>query len=132
MSKRIYEGLEYACCKGRMKRWARETLIMDALYDTKETQAEYVKVKDIGMLPVPDKMTDDYYIYRFGYQYRIPKTDITLYINKKDGMMFIKRGEVGFGWEEVEKAVYKFVEQQIKKKNVYLQTNLNNEEVVIR
>ena len=46
MSKRIYEGLEYACCKGRMKRWTRETLIMDALYDTKETQAESTSGSD--------------------------------------------------------------------------------------
>lgn len=132
MSKRIYEGLEYACCKGRLKKWARETLIMDALYDTNESQAEYLKIKDIGILPVPDKLTDDYYIYRFGYQYRMPKTDITLYISKKDNRMSVKRGELGFGWREVEKVVYQFVEHQIKRKNVYLQTNLNDEEFVIK
>ena len=128
----IFEGLEYACGKGRQKKWAREKLIMDALYDTNEEQYEYLKIKDIGLLPVPDEATDDYFTYRFGYQYRIPRTDITLYIGKKDGRMFIKRGELGYGWEEVEKALYQFVEQQIKRKNVYLQTNLNDEEFIIK
>lgn len=132
MSKEIFTALEYACCKGRLKKWARESLILSALYDTNENQAEYIKIKDLGILPIPDKLTDDYYIYKFGYQHRIPKTDITLYINKKDNRMFIKRGEVGFGWEEVEKEVYKFIEEQIKKKNVYLQTNFNDEEFLIK
>lgn len=132
MKDNTYTGLEYACCKGRLKKWAREKLILSALYDTNESQATYLKIKDIGMLPVPDKSMDDYYIYKFGYQYRMPKTEITLYISKKDNRMFIKRGELGFGWEEVEKVVYQFVEYQIKKKNLYLQTNLNDEEFVIR
>lgn len=127
-----FQGLEYACATGIQKKWAREKLIMDALYDTSEEQAEYLKIKDIGILPVSDKAVDDYYIYRFGYQFRAPQTEIILYINKKDHRMFIKRGELGFGWDDVEKAVYQFIEQQIKRKNVYLQTNLNDEEFIIK
>lgn len=132
MKDNTYVGLEYACATGCQKKWARKRLILSALYDTNESQAEYLKIKDTSILPVPAKLTDGYYIYRFGYQYRIPKTDITLYISKKDNRMFIRRGEIGYGWEEVEKIVYQFVEYQIRKKNVCLQTNLNGEEFAIK
>ena len=132
MEIKTFDGLEYACATGKLKKWAREKLILNALYETNEEQAEYLKIKDTGLLPVSDKMTDDYLTYRFGYQYRVPKTDITLYISKKDKRMFIKRGDIGYGWDEVEKAVYKFIEEQIKRKNVYLQTNLNHYEFIIK
>lgn len=127
-----FDGLEYACATGRLKKWSRERLILNALYETTEEQAEYLKVKDIGILPVPDKMTDDYLTYRFGYQYRFPETDITLYISKKDNRMFIKRGDVGYGWDKVEEAVYRIIDEQIKRKNVYLQTNLNDQEFIVK
>lgn len=127
-----FDGLEYACATGRQKKWARETLVLNALYETTEEQAEYLKIKETGLLPVPNKITDNYLIYKFGYQYRIPKTDITLYVSKKDGRMYLKRGDIGFGWDEVEKAVYKFIEEQIKRKNVYLRTNYNAQEFIVK
>lgn len=46
--------------------------------------------------------------------------------------MYLKRDEIGWGWDKVEKEVYKFIEFQIKKKNVYIQTNFNREEFLVK
>lgn len=127
-----YDGILYACASGRQKKWAREKLIIDMLNDTTEELARYLKFKDISKLDKCDEETSDYYIYKFGYMFRFPKTEIDLYICKKDNLLFLKRNEIGWGFDEVEKEVYKFIEEQIKKKNVYIQTNFNSEEFLIK
>lgn len=132
MESSVWDGLECAYANGRQKKWSKRNLIMNALYDTNDVQAEYLKIKDIGKMPIPDDSIDDLYIYKFGYQYRVPHTNINLYINRKDGRITIKRGDIGYGWDEVENAVYQFIENEIKKKNVYLQTNLNDNEFIIK
>ncbi len=132
MKSSVWDGLEYGCATGRQKTWARRKLIMNALYETNDEQAEYLKIKDIGKMPVPDESTDDFYIYKYSYQHIAPQTILDIYINKKDGRITIKRGNIGFGWVEVENAVYHFIENEIKKKNVYLQTNLNDNELIIK
>ncbi len=83
-------------------------------------------------MPKQDEEDEKNYIYRFGYQYRIPQTNINLYINKKDGRITIKRGNFGYGWDEVENVVYEFIKNEIKKKNLYLKTNLNGNEFIIK
>lgn len=130
--KNSYEGILYACASGRQKKWARETLIMDLLYDTTEDMARYLKIKDINLLDKCDDETEEYYIYRFGYLFRFPKTEIDLYVCKKDNLIFLKKDEIGWGFDEVEKEVYKFIEEQIKQKNLYISTNLNCEEYLIK
>lgn len=128
----VYDGLEYACATGKLKEWSREKLVLSALYITNEIQTEYLKIKDIGLLPKPDVIDDNYIIYNFGYQFRIPQTKIQLFVSKKDNRIFIKRDGLGYGWEEVEKVLYRFVKEQIKKKNIYLQTNLNDYEFIVK
>ena len=132
MKNNTYDGILYACATGRQKRWARETLIIDLLYDTTEDMARYLKIKDINKLDKCDEETEKYYIYRFGYLFRFPKTEIDLYVCKKDNLMFLKKDEIGWGFDEVEKEVYRFIEEQIKLKNIYISTNLNNEEYLIK
>lgn len=132
MKNNTYDGILYACSSGRQKKWARETLIMDMLNDTTEEMARYLKFKDISKLDKCDAETVDYYIYKFGYMFRHPKTEINLYICKKDNLLFLKKDEIGWGFDEVEKEVYKFIEKQIKLKNLYIRTNLNNEEYLIK
>lgn len=132
MKNNTYDGILYACATGRQKRWARETLIIDLLYDTTEDMARYLKIKDINKLDKCDEETKKYYIYRFGYLFRFPKTEIDLYVCKKDNLMFLKKDEIGWGFDEVEKEVYRFIEEQIKLKNIYISTNLNNEEYLIK
>lgn len=127
-----YDGLIYACGTGKQKTWARETLIMDLLYNTTEDMARFLKFKDITKLDKSDEETEQYYIYKFGYINRIPKTEIDLYVCKKDNLLFLKKDEIGWGFDEVEKEVYKFIEEQIRNKNLYLQTNLNCEEFIIK
>ena len=83
-------------------------------------------------MPKQDEEDEKNYIYRFGYQYRIPQTNINLYINKKDGRINIKRGNFKYGWDEVENVVYEFIKNEIKKKNLYLKTNLNGNEFIIK
>lgn len=131
-NKNSYEGILYACATGRQKKWARKTLIMDLLYDTTEDMARYLKIKDINLLDKCDDETEEYYIYKFGYLFRFPKTEIDLYVCKKDNLIFLKKDEIGWGFDEVEKEVYKFIEEQIKQKNLYISTNLNCEEYLIK
>lgn len=130
--KNTYDGILYACAKGRQKEWARETLILDILYDTNKEMARYLKFQDISKLDKCDEETDEHYIYKFGYQYQIPKTEIDLYVGKKDNRLFIKREGLGYGWENVEKAIYDFIKEQIKIKNLYIRTNINCEEYLIK
>ena len=126
------DGLIYACGTGRQKRWAREKLIMDMLYTTEDDYCTYLKFKDLELLGEPDDEIGEKMLFRFGYLFRSPRTEIDLIVNKKTGLMYLKRDEIGWGWDEVEKEVYKFIELQIKKKNVYIQTNLNCEEFLIK
>ena len=130
--KNTYKGILYACSKGRQKEFARKTLIIDLLYDTNDESARYLKFQDISKLDKCDEETDKYYIYKFGYHYQIPKTQIDLYISKKDNRLFIKREGIGYAWENVEEALYGFVKEQIKEKNLYIRTNINCEEYLIK
>lgn len=130
--KNTYDGLLYACAKGRQKEWARETLIMDMLYDTNEEIARYLKFGDMNKVDTCDEETDKYYIYKFGYHYQIPKTEIDLYVSKKDNRLFLKKEGLGYAYDKVEEAVYSFIKEQIKEKNLYLSTCLNNEEYLIK
>lgn len=127
-----YDGILYACAKGRQKEWAREILIIDMLYNTNEEMARYLKFQDISKLDKCDEETDKYYIYKFGYLFRSPKTEIDLYVCKKDNLLFLKKDEIRWGFDEVEKEVYKFIEKQIKLKNLYIRTNLNCKEYLIK
>lgn len=127
-----YDGLIYACGTGRQKRWARENLIIDMLYNTTEDMARYLKFKNITKLDKCDEETSNYFIYKFGYMFRHPKTEIDLYVCKKDNLLFLKKDDIGWGFDEVEKEVYKFIEEQIKNKNVYIKTNFNCEEFLIK
>lgn len=126
------DGLIYACGTGRQKRWAREKLIMDMLKATKEEDYTYLKFKNLELLGKCDDEIEEKLIFRFGYLFQIPKTEIDLIVNKRTGLMYLKRDEFGWGWDKVEKEVYKFIEFQIKKKNVYIQTNFNCEEFLIK
>lgn len=130
--KNTYNGLLYACAKGKQKEWARQTLIIDMLYNTNEEIVRYLKFQDVSKLDECDEETDQYYIYKFGYHYQIPKTEIDLYVSKKDNRLFIKREGLGYAWENVEKALYDFIKEQIKIKNLYIRTNLNLEEYLIK
>lgn len=127
-----YDGLIYACGTGRQKRWARQSLIIDMLFNTNENMARYLKFKDMTKLDKCDEETEKYYIYKFGYINRFPKTEIDLFVCKKDNLLFLAKDDIGWGFDEVEKEVYKFIEEQIKNKNVYIQSNLNCEEFLIK
>lgn len=132
MSKNTYDGLLYACGTGKQKKWARETLIMDMLYDTSREDAVYLRFDDISLLDKCDEETDEYYIYKFGYLYRLPKTEVDIKIYKKDNKIILEKVGVGFGYDNVEDCVYKFIEEQINKKNLYLRTNLNDSQFLIK
>ena len=126
------DGLTYACGTGRQKKWARETLIMECLYNTKPENIQYLKVKDVTLLRNYDDKDDTYFKYSFGYQFRFPQTRINILVNIKNGQMRLERDGLGYGWDEVEKEVYKFIERQIKLKNIYLRTSFNGEEFLIK
>ena len=130
--KNTYEGILYACASGRQKKWARETLIMDLLYETTEDMVRYLKFKDISKLGKFDEETEKYYIYKFGFLFRFPKTEIDLYVCKEDNLLFLKKDDIGFGFDEVEKEVYRFIEEQIQQKNLYISTSFNCEEYLMK
>lgn len=132
MNRYVYDALIYACGKGRQKEWARENLIIKMLYDTNEEVCIYLKFKNKEFLGKCDEETSDYYIYKFGYTHQIPKSEIDLLVNKNDNRIFIRKEGLGYGYDNVEKAVYDFVKKQITLKNVCLRTNLNDEEFLVK
>ncbi len=127
-----YDGLIYACGTGLQKEWAREKLIIDTLYSTNEDICIYLKINDIEKLGKCDEENTDYFIYKFGYQYIIPKSEVDLYVSKKDNRLFIKKEGLGYEYDVVEKEVYNFIKKQINAKNICLMTNLNCEEFLIK
>ena len=128
----IENAFIYACGRGRQKDWAREYLIIKYLYENSKESCIFLKVKNICLLPVPDNTCNNLMYYNFGYLYRLPKTQVNLIIDKTTGRMMLEKEGLGYGYDEVEKEIYKFIKEQIKCKNIYIQTNLNNEEFLIK
>ena len=64
--------------------------------------------------------------------FQVPKTEVDLTVNKKDGKLKLKRINLGWGYEDVEKLIYTDIAKQIKLKNLYFQTNLNDEKYLIK
>jgi len=123
-----FTALDLRYGKGRIKTWALEDVILNCLYDTKPEHARYLKLEDISNIRGSDKDTEDEIIIPFGYQFRLPRTEIDLHIVKKNGKMYLVRpDDFGYGWDEVEDAVIKFIFEEKKKGNLYYQTNLNND-----
>ena len=91
-----YEAFELAYGNGRIKKWTLEKLIIDLLYKTDNQSIIYLKTNDINCFGTPDEENEDEMIYKYGYLFRSPKTEIDLVLNKKDGKLLIKK--VGIGW----------------------------------
>jgi len=123
-----FTALDLRYAKGRAKTWALEDVILKCLYNTKPEHARYLKLEDISLIRGSDKDTEEELIIPFGYQFRLPKTEIDLHIVKKNGKLYITRpDDFGYGWDDVEETVIKFIFEQKKRGNLYYQTNLNDE-----
>ena len=133
MNKEInFDAFELAFCKGKLRKWTLERLIIDTLYKTTDELVEYIKVDDVNCFGTPDDETDTELIYKYGYMFQVPKTEVDLTVNKKDGKLKLKRINLGWGYEDVEKLIYTDIAKQIKLKNLYFQTNLNDEKYLIK
>ena len=127
-----FTALDLRYGKGRVKNWALEDVILKCLYDTKPEHARYLKLEDISLIRGSDKDTEEELVIPFGYSFRIPRTEIDLHIVKKNGKLYITRpDDFGYGWDEVEDAIIKFIFEEKKKGNLYYQTNFNDEKYKI-
>lgn len=127
-----FTALDLRYGKGRVKTWALEDIVLKCLYDTKPDHARYIKLEDISHIRGSDKDTEEELVIPFGYSFRIPRTEIDLHIVKKNGKLYITRpSEFGYGWNEVENSIIKFIFEEKKKGNLYYQTNLNDEKYKI-
>ena len=119
------QALELAYAKGNLKKWALERILLETLYGTTLETCSYTKLVDLSNLDF-DEETETEYIVKFGYLYRIPKTEVDLHIVKRNGKLYLSKEGIGWGYDQVEKEVLKYLFEQKKKGNLYLQTNLNN------
>lgn len=126
------DAILYACGKGRQKQWARESIILDYLKNNKPEYANYLYIEDINKLPKADEEKEGKLIYRFGYLYRVPRTEIDLLIDIKTGRIEIKEDEFMWGKDEVLTELFKTLKQQIDIKNLYIKTNLNDNRYLIK
>lgn len=129
-----YDAFELAYGKGRIKKWALERLVIDMLYKTTNEDVSYIKIIDIDCLGEADD-TDDtgrYLIYKYGYSFQIPRTEIDLIIDTVTGKMMLKKVGLGWGYDKVEKVIFKDIKKQITNKNIYFMTNFNDEEYLIK
>jgi len=122
-----FTALDLRYAKGRAKKWALEEVIKDCLYSTEPKYARYLKFEDLTKLPKCDEENEEEYIFKFGYQYRIPRTEIDLHVLKKSGLIYMAKvnENFGLGWDEVEDKIVEFVLTQQKLGNLYYQTSLN-------
>lgn len=126
------DAILYACGSGKQKQWARETIIMEYLKNNKPECANYLYIQDINKLPKVDEEKDGKLIYRFGYLYRVPRTEIDLLIDIKTGRIEIKEDDFMWGKEEVLEKVFNMLKEQINTKNLYIKTNLNDNRFLIK
>lgn len=117
--------------KGRQKKWVKEKTIIKALYDTTDEALSYLKINNIELLGKYDSKDNNILRYSFGYLSQIPKTQIDLCVNAATGKMFLEKIGTGYNPDLVEEQIYKFIEKQIKQKNIYFRTNINYEEFLI-
>lgn len=127
-----YDAFYLAYAKGKMKKWTLESLIIDTLYKTTSEKVQYIKTNNINCFGKPDEENENELIYKYGYLYRIPKTEIDLIVNKSDGKLQLKKVGIGFGYDDIETMVFKDIYKQIKAKNIYFQSNINDEEYLIK
>lgn len=125
-------AFELAYGKGKVKKWALEDLVIDTLYKTNEENIIYIKTSDINCFGKADEENDKELIYKYGYLNRIPRTEIDLIVNKSNGMLMLKKVDIGWGYENVERELYNNILKQIKNKNIYFSTNFNGEEYLIK
>lgn len=118
------QALELAYGKGNLKKWALEKALIEVLYGTKLESPSYLKLENLDSLDF-DEETESEYIVKFGYLFRIPRTEIDLHIVKKSGKLYLTKEGDGFGYGEVEKQVVEYLLKQKANKNLYFQTNYN-------
>lgn len=123
------QALVLAYGKGSEKKWALEHVILNALYYTKQDSACYLKFKDISIAGnSAESENDKEYILKFGYLFRLPRTEIDLHVNRVTGALYLTKEGMGYGYDDVEEKVIEFILQQKKLGNLYYQSNFNNNE----
>ena len=125
------QAFELAYGKGNLKKWALEQALIEVLYETKIESPSYLKLENLDNLDF-DEEAEREYIVKFGYLYRIPRTEIDLHIIKKTGKMYLTKGEFGWGYDKVEKQVVEYLFKQKKNKNLYFQTNYNWTKLLVK
>jgi len=126
------DALILAYGTGKQKKWSKEHIIIQKLYDTGINDVSCIKVKDFNLLGKCDEEDDKWFKFAFGYLNRLPRTKIVILINKHSGKIMLEKDTIGLGFENVEEEVYKFIEKQIKLKNIYYKTNWNFQEFLIK
>lgn len=117
---------------GRQKKWVKEKAIIKSLYDTTNDALSYLKIKNIELLDKCNIIDKNILRYSFGYYHQIPQTQIDLCIDISTGKMSLKKMGIGYNYDIVEEQVYKFIQKQMKQKNVYFRSNLDYEEFLIK
>lgn len=125
------QALELAFARGKLKKWALEGILLDMLYKTEPSHCSFVKLKDVDKYDF-DEETEKEYIVKFGYQFQIPRTELDLHIVKSDGMLYLTKEGIGYGYDEVEKEVINYLMKYKASKNLYLRTNYNGMEFLIK
>ena len=126
------DAILYACGTGKQKQWARRNIIIEYLKKNKPEHANYLYIENIHKLKHPDQKDDGKLIYRFGYLYRVPRTEIDLIIAESTGRISVKEDEFMYGKDEVYEKIFDFLNEQIKLKNLYIKTNLNDNSFLIK
>lgn len=119
-------AIELAYGKGMHKKWSLEAVLMDCLYETKSDSVCYLMLKDVDGKNY-DSESETEYVVRFGYLFRFPTTEIDLHINKKSHRLYATKEGIGFGYDEVEKEVVKYLMAHKRNKNLKYQSSLNAE-----
>lgn len=127
----IRQAFDLAFGKGKVKQWAFQSLLIDKLYIANKTDNTFIKLKDISNIKA-DLETEDEIILKFGFKYRIPRTEVDLHIRKKNHLMYLTKEGLGLGYEDVEKVIFDFLKEQKQKDNLYWHTNYNWEEYKIK
>lgn len=125
------QALELAYGKGNLKKWALEQALIEVLYGTKTESPSYLKLENLDNLD-SDEETENEHIVKFGYLFRIPRTEIDLHIVKKSGKLYLTKERAGFGYNEVEEQVVEYLLKQKANKNLYFQTNYNWTKLLIK
>lgn len=127
------DAIELAYGKGELKKWVKEKVLLTALEKTYEGSTAFLKLKDFDPKnEVIFEENEEEWMMKWTTGYIAPQNSIIIHIRKKNNLIYLTRDEFEFYEEKIEEKICKWLNLQIKNKNLIWESNFDGQEVLIK